>query len=660
MMKREMIFLFIFLSLILAVNVIAQEQLTVEGGGELEVDAGITPDSAFYFIDEFFDRFGSDLENREEKISEIKAMIEAGNIEDAKIALERYKEFANNLEKEVAPEEKDDADRSSEAIKRAVRKFEGKISDDEKEDFVDDIIDKENNIENAAEIAFKIRDLCEQLSKIDPVEYERICRVGDDEDAPEWKKKHYRDLTEEQRKEARAFGSIMGECFRTQGRECRCEEISIKPFADRCSVVAPLAAKCDGGDENACEAMDEATEGIEDLLPDYLSDVLGGLEDEFEEDQFEFHMPKECRERNARNPKECMKVMFEINAPDECREALENGEISFDNEKEARESCERIMFEINAPDECIEAGIKDPRECSIFMFKNNAPPECIEAGLTGEHRNDHKKCEALMGEKFGDRRGPSDHAVAAGFRCKSIENPEERLKCFDEALLRAGELGRGEGGQFGGWPPQCQEAQALTRESCEKIMRAWGESQRTGEEGKRRFEEKEHPYDCAVMFCSEGMICSPYRGCITPEERERELQENSGDYNPPKPGDSDYVDKTAKYDCSKLDCGPAPNYCDSWQGCVNSGEGSNPDGSSCSEGYEWSGSGCIPFGTGDYGFNAEENCGSGYHYENGICTPNEAVPESGTTTATTEGTSETASGTDAVITGNAFLEYYYK
>ena len=47
---------------------------------ELSVNAGITPDSPFYFIDEFFEKFGDDLENREEKIAEILSAIE--NLKD--------------------------------------------------------------------------------------------------------------------------------------------------------------------------------------------------------------------------------------------------------------------------------------------------------------------------------------------------------------------------------------------------------------------------------------------------------------------------------------------------------------------------------------------------------------------------------------------------
>src|SRR3989344_407798 len=78
-----------------------------EEGVELGETGGITPDSALYFFDEFLDRFGNDVSLREEKVAEIKAMIQAGKIEDAKVALERYKGYANNLEREVSPEQRD-------------------------------------------------------------------------------------------------------------------------------------------------------------------------------------------------------------------------------------------------------------------------------------------------------------------------------------------------------------------------------------------------------------------------------------------------------------------------------------------------------------------------------------------------------------------------
>ena len=437
---------------------------------ELESDEGITPDSNFYFVDKFFDKFSDEIKVREEKIAEIRAMIKIGNIESAKIALGGYKEYAEALEKESDPEKKEESQRSAAAIRNTMRGIENDIPESERKEFVDDVIDREKRITTSVEIASKVKELCEQLSNIDPLEFSRVCKT--DENTSKWQKRLNRDLTEEQKKEAQEFGKIMGECFRTQGRQCRCEDISIKPFANRCSIVAPLALKCDGGDESACEAMDDATEGIEDLLPDYLQEVMADIERRYGKDRFESHVPEECREAGAKSPKECMKVMFRLNAPEECIEALDEGKIDLSNEREARKACEEIMFKENAPEECIDAGLKDPKECGKLMFKENAPEECIEAGLTGDNRGDEKKCRLIM-ESQG--KGPGGQGPPAlGVRCRNIENPDERLKCYDSAL----EGSRSEERNHGGWPSQCQEAQALTRESCEAVMREFGEKQR--------------------------------------------------------------------------------------------------------------------------------------------------------------------------------------
>ncbi|MAG47886.1 hypothetical protein CL617_04735 [archaeon] len=104
----------------------------VEFEGEVDlVDGGITPDSAFYFLDEFFDRFGDELEVREEKIDEIKLMIEAGNIEAAKVALKSYIDKAELLEKEVSPERKDEVLNSAAMIKKVIKDLEDKIPEEE-------------------------------------------------------------------------------------------------------------------------------------------------------------------------------------------------------------------------------------------------------------------------------------------------------------------------------------------------------------------------------------------------------------------------------------------------------------------------------------------------------------------------------------------------
>ena len=495
--------------------------------------AGITPDSTFYFIDEFFDRFGNCIDNRKEKIAEVKEMVKIGKIEEAKDALRKYEECAREVEKEVSPEEKDDVKRSSRVIRSALREMDKEIPKSERDEFRG-VIDKEKKIEAAAEIASKIKELCEQLSKLDPNEYARVCRTKDD--SPRWQRELDDDLTEEQREAARKFAEVMGQCFRTQGRECQCSELEEinKPFADRCSIVAPLASKCEAGDESACEAMDDATEGIEELLPDYLQDVFEELEEGVSEDQFEFHMPIECREERAKTPKACIEVMFRRNVPGPCLNALDRGEISFENEREAREACEKIMFEEHAPQECIEAGLRNPKECGVFMFKQNAPQECIEAGLTGEHRDDPRKCERLMREQFGEGpEGGGPRGPGFGPDCRGIQNSEERLKCYDGALEGIGPGGpAGFGGREGRghWPPPCEEAKAFTRESCEKIMidsskKRFAETKRYEENFAGACRAKGGRWDCSFGDVTPGEPCR----CFFDEEEKfsREREERS-------------------------------------------------------------------------------------------------------------------------------------
>lgn len=466
---------------------------------ELQASAGITPDSNFYFVeDSILSKFRDELENKEKKIAEIIVMVNEGNIEDARKALERYNRYASELEEEADPEKRDEARRSAAAIRNTLREIENEIPEDNRQEFVDDVIDREGKIVTAVEIAGKIRDLCEQLSGLDPLEYNRVCRV--DGNGPNWQKKLDKKLTKEQGAEAKVFGEIMSQCFQTNGRECRCEYISIKPFANRCSIVAPLAVACDNGDESACEAMDDATDGLEDLLPDYLQDIMLDVERNFGEDQFKLHMPRECSEVGAKTQEQCMEIMFKLNAPEECIEAFENGEIDFSNEKQARESCERIMFEANAPEECIDRGLKNPKECGKLMFQLNAPEECISAGLTGDSRSDEKKCREIMDNSREDEnKGRDDFR---GGNCKAIENQQERLDCYDGYAGGIQEHYE-QRESSGGWPEPCQKAEAFSRESCENIMKQWGNQQKQDFD-KRYGETKDRERQCAESCSSQG------------------------------------------------------------------------------------------------------------------------------------------------------------
>ena len=499
----------------------------------LEVSAGTTPDSPFYFLDDFFDRFGDELEVREEKIAEIRVMIQEGKIEDARKALVRYRFYADVLEQEIDPAKRDEARRSASAIRNALLALEAEIPEDARREFVDDVIEQEEAIVTAVEIASRIKELCETLAELDPLEYSRTCRTN--EDSPEWHQRLDRDLTDAQRQEAEAFFEIMSECFETSGGQCRCEDITITAFAEKCSIIAPLAYACDVEDnEGACDQMDEIEdeEPIEDLLPDYLREVLFRLEDRYDDSQFENHAPRECREAGVTTRVECMRLMFSLNAPEECVQALNDGRINLDmGEREMREACEAIMFDLEAPFECIEAGLTDFRECGILMFQLNAPQECIDAGLTGEHRSDERKCRELVGGEFGPgERGP--RGFAFGVHCGQILNPQERLACFDAAASEAqfnqfDRSGPNRGPEDFDWPGPCQEAEAFTRELCEQVMEEWGERQRELDRLEREQEHfEESPPECfddQELYCTDDGVCE----CVdiqtepepTPEEK---------------------------------------------------------------------------------------------------------------------------------------------
>ena len=599
---RGVLFLFtcMFATIFFISGILAAEAIdisTIDETAVLEETEGITPDSVFYPIDKFFDRFADEVKVREEKVAEIRAMIEEGNFEAAREALENYKVYAENLEREVSPEQRDEVRRSAAAIYNVLKSLEVQIPDENKEEFFDDIIEREGRIVTAVEIAGKIKELCEQLSELDPLEYSRVCKTGDD--SPRWQQDLHKDLTEEQRKEAKAFFEIMLQCFETSGGTCRCDDISITAFADKCSVIAPLAYACEVEDNDAaCDKMDaiEDEEPIEDLLPDYLLDVLDRLEDRYDDSQFDNHAPRECKEAGITTREECMDLMFRIHAPEECVEALERGELDTSNEREFDRACEKIMFNTHAPRECREEGLTDFRECGVLMFRIHAPQECIAAGLTGEYRSDERKCRDLVGGDFGSR----DQGPVFNVNCAGIENPEERLACYDQGISNVHD--------YGTRYEETRERESQCAQSCLAEGGAWDFSGGVCNCRFSDYEYKDHTfgdydyskgdyedypkkdynqpsYDCALLDCFEGYYCDPYVGCVP----------DRGFEEPP-------------YDCAVMFCSQG-SYCDPYKGCVE-------------EFIE------------------------------------EPEPEPTTTDTTTDTNTTTTTG--AVITGDAFLDYYFR
>lgn len=561
-MKKELIFLLFLITLI---NANAQENTTVSteeiyadiGDVKLEAEPGLTPDHALYFIDRFVESISvgnnpeKALKYKEEKVAELKLMIEEGNFEEAKKVFEDYDKYNDILEKEVSPEIEKEARKTSKVVKEVFKELKEGVKEEEDTKEIIELMErydkKEDKIALAAKISSQIELLCKSLSALDPLQYERVCKT--DRDAPKWHKELDKELTKEQEEDAKEFFEIMSQCFKNP-KECQCSKIKISSFAEQCSIIAPLAAECMEGDEDSCEKMEEVGDPIE-LLPSHLQDVLQKVEKRYGEAQYDLHIPQECREAQALDRKSCMKIMFKLNAPEECVAALEKGEIDIENEREARLKCEEIMFKANAPEECIEAGLKDPKECGKLMFKTYAPQECIDAGLTGESRSDEKKCREIMESKDksrGESRGP--HGPAPGFNCKGIENSEERLKCFDSALEGVGFEGKGfeRREEFRGpeerFPPQCMEANAFTRESCEEVMKKIGEErrrdfeeerQKSEEEFRREFkhyiplEEFRKPSMGEREFPREGEIPKEFEG---PEEFREETKESIEEHPP--------------------------------------------------------------------------------------------------------------------------------
>ncbi|MBU0760905.1 MAG: hypothetical protein KJ858_04395, partial [Nanoarchaeota archaeon] len=399
-------------------------------------------------------------------------MVEAGNYEAAKEALEKYKESAEELEKEIDPEKIKEAQKSSYTIKKTLKELEGDIPEEYKNDFVTNTLEREEGIRTAVEISSKIKELCVQLAELDPMEYSKMCKF--DDDAPKWQKKLDKDLSAEQEKVAKEFVNVMKNCFKSSGQDCACEDIPFYDFSIACSKAAPLATACDiDGDEIACDELDNL-----DMpeLPEWLEPIWKDLEMGMNEAQYDMHMPPECVKAGVTNPKECGRIMIKEHAPLECRAALLAADVS--SESEGREICDKIMFEKHSPQECIDKGLTSPKECAELM-------------------------DNFRGS------GPMDKGMGFGIDCSSIEDKMERLDCYDNKGNEMGEhYGVGEKFQDGKgeltW--QCKENRIHWAPDCKKFMEEeWPEQEkmrmqkgdmRREQEGDWRVKEKECVQKC--------------------------------------------------------------------------------------------------------------------------------------------------------------------
>ncbi len=262
---------------------LAQEDAVAQDRGDIagdtavvavfDIDPGLTPDSPFYFLDELFERPGSNPEKalkfKEEKIAEALVMIEKGKAEEARNVLEKAQRYAGIMEKEVTPEMKEKVRQRKDVIERALVS----VEEESVEADIAELLEQEERIVQAADVASGIERLCRTLSKLDPGLYAENCRT--DDAAPKWQQEFDQELTAEQQEKAEYFKEMMLRCIEDPA-QCPCDT-GIVPFDQACRVESSLFAQCREGDENACSQMGR----VEIDLPEYLMDVLQDLEDEF-------------------------------------------------------------------------------------------------------------------------------------------------------------------------------------------------------------------------------------------------------------------------------------------------------------------------------------------------------------------------------------------
>ena len=432
-MRKEVI-LIIFL---LAVSVSAQEN-------QEEADPGILPSNFFYFVDKSFDNmklgFASDDEKalvaseiREERIAEAKAVLEEGGDEEDAIASIKDAEIKLKIiQEEITPEIHGEIKESSKESIEILTELKEKVPEEALpaiENAINRQIVEEKKTEIIAEIASKIDGLCSQLIELVGLEVavkeEPRCNPNL-ESAPKWlKKKNNEEYKLFNDGAKRKFIEEMRVCMQDP-RECRCDEIPIKSFSDKCRVIIPYMIKCQvEHDKTSCmklgEVSRESEHMFEDLPEDWREEMMDHMMER--EDDFKMRMPDECVEAGASTPEACMKLMMEKHMPEECRQA----------NALTPESCEKIMREkhanimiMHAPSECMENGqFVGMEKCEEIM-------EEMEDRFEDYEDYDEDEAVRLCQEKTGKSEDECEDMVEGEFEYEDEEDEEREYKMPEE------------------------------------------------------------------------------------------------------------------------------------------------------------------------------------------------------------------------------------
>ncbi|MBT4540031.1 hypothetical protein HOC35_00820 [Candidatus Woesearchaeota archaeon] len=382
---------------------LVEEEIIIE-------EAGITPDSPFYFVDEIIDTItlaAAEGEEKAEKAAEIAAekVAEAKLMADKNLTDETLEALENAnvsglVEGEVSPELRELTKEKMEFINKILAELEDIIPEDFDE--IKALIDSQKTQADknriAADIADKISDLCNELAleNYDLMLEEPRC---DPENAPEWLGKYIEeDINKRQEEATQMVLEILTQCIEDP-RECDCDKIPVESEKRKCKENSALAVRCEyEQDMKACHELDGKEDEFLDDLPEFMRDIVietfESKLNEKEGEMFDKFAPPECKKAGATTREECEDIMMDIHGPPP-KECMEGGEFI------GPEECDEIMEELHGPTppECKRDGeyIGEDECGAALVAAGKMPNECVNGGqFIG-----FEECDGMMKELHG-------------------------------------------------------------------------------------------------------------------------------------------------------------------------------------------------------------------------------------------------------------------
>ncbi len=470
-------------------------------------NAGLTPDSPFYFVDEIVDTItiaAAEGEDKAEAAANIAAerVAEAKLMSDKNLTSETLEALGNAnisslIEGDVSPKLNELTQEKMDFIIKLLAEMDQKVPEDLSsiKALIDAQATQADKNKIAGDLAEKIGDFCDKLAQedYDLMLLEPRC---DPEQAPDWLAEFIEtDVKEREEDATKQVLNMITRCVEDP-RQCDCDNIPVESHKQDCIEDSALAVRCEyEQDESACNELESKGDEFLDDLPEFMRDIITQRFEEIiakkEAEMFKKFAPKECIEAGATTREECEEIMTEKYGPppeecmengnfigeDECRSIMEEkygpppSECMEDGRFIGEEACEAAMIASGTiSQECVEDGQfigRDECEEKMKSAHGEAPEECMENGeFIGE-----EECKSITTEKFG--KSPEECTKDGEFigeeECKAIMAEKGMPSGPGGEGSIGGEGGFGEraGIPEGEFPSECAD---LSQEECGKLM----------------------------------------------------------------------------------------------------------------------------------------------------------------------------------------------